>query len=241
MRPDYRFVVVDVDAGVPLAERQAYAAAQQRQLREHFAPSWDGLGENDAVRAATPSEPARPDEIQVLLLAGQPDQSGAIAYHDALADGTPIIKVWVHYARLCGDAWTSCASHEVLETRGDPRLRACVELDDGTIWDREVCDRVESDVYKVDGVELSSFNTPECFEPPRDRRGVRFDYLDLSSRPNEVRPGGYAQRYDRKGWTQVGEMRAYRRALARAKVSRGARRAARRTSLWQRFVAWLCS
>jgi hypothetical protein len=224
-----KFVVVDIDAGVPLVERTAYAAAQQRQLREDFAPTWDGLGLLDEVRAATPATPALAGEIQIQLHAQPPATvQGALAIHDRLPDGTPVAHVYVALARQAGDPWTVPASHEALELRGDPRLHACVELDDGTVWDREVCDRVEGDVYTLDGVALSNFNTPEAFEPS-GAKGEQFDHLDLSTKPNEVRSGGYAQRFDpAKGWTMVGSMRLYRAALATAGLGRPARRADRK-------------
>ena len=439
---DLDFVVVDVDAGVPLAEREAYAAAQQRQLREHFAPLWDGLGESSCVRAATPATPPLAGEVEIRLQKTVTMQ-GALAYHDCKPDGTPICYVFTELIEQAGDTWTSAASHEVLETMGDARLHLCVELDDGTIWDREVCftgdtkisllngtevaiedlvgldhfwvysttpsgeivpgrghaarltrndaeivaveldngevvrctpdhrfqlrdgsyckaaalqpgtslmplyrrrapiavgnpldyeqilnpadrewkfthrvvntrcppgyvrhhadfnrfnnerlavhnrchgkkvepscvhcatpnnhkvvsvtaagcadvydfsvddhhnfalsagvfvhncDRVESGVVMVDGVPLSNFNTPAAFEPPKDRDGIKYDYLGQSTKPNQVLEGGYAQRFDpRKGWTQVGAMRAYRASLHALGVSRGARRKARHKKPW---------
>jgi hypothetical protein len=223
-----KFVVIDIDAGVPLADRVAYAAAQQRQLREHFAPLWDGLGDQDEVRAATPATPPLAGEVQIRLYANAPaNEQGALGVHDRLPDGTPVANVFVALAKQYGDAWTSVASHEVLEVRGDPRLHACIDLDDGTIWDREIADRVEGDTYQIDKVILSNFNTPDAFEPS-GAAGDQFDYLHLSKKANEVRPGGYAQKFDlAKGWTMVGAMRGYRSAVAAAGLGRPHRRAAR--------------
>jgi hypothetical protein len=224
-----KFVVVDVNAGTALADRVAYASAQQRQLREHFAPLWDGAGEDDEVRAATPAAPALAGEVQIQLEAQPPATvQGALGYHDRAADGTPIIYVFVALAAQYGDVWTSVASHEVLEVRGDPRLRASVQLDDGAFWDKEVCDRVQADTYLIDGVKLSNFNTPACFEPNPSVTREQYDYLSLSSAPNQVRPGGYAQKFDSsKGWTMVSAMRGYRAYLAALGMGRPARRTAR--------------
>jgi len=101
-------------------------------------------------------------------------------------------------------------------------------MDDGSIYDCEAADRVEADSYDIDGVTVSNFNTPECFEPPKNLHGVKFDYLGLSTKPNEIRPGGYAQKFDvHTGWHQIGLMRPYRVVLKNMGMGRGLRRVTR--------------
>lgn len=250
-----RWAVVDLTGKKTARELEAYATAQQIQLREQYAACFDGDGVDDAVRViVNETRDLCSDESPIRIYAAAPSgQDGALGVHDRLPDGRPVCNVFDDLATKYGDMWQSIASHEVLEARADPRLHACVELDDGTIWDREVCDRVEADSYPitvtVDGVAvdvpMSNFNTPECFEPPDgwqalvtrfgqgyfprkgDTGGV-FDWLGKSTTPNEVRPGGYAQKFDpERGWTQVGEMRRYRATLAARCLSRGARRMGR--------------
>lgn len=224
-----RFVIVDVDCGLPLAERTAAAAALQRQLREDFYPAW-GVGGDACVRAATPAAPALENEIQCQLLA-KATQDGALGFHDRTKTGQPIIYVFPLLCTSFGDSWTSCLSHELLECAADPFLGRCIQLANGEIWDEEICDRVEQDNYSIDKVLVSNFNYPSCFEPPTQTLGVRYDHLRLSTKPNEVRPGGYAQKFTPgKGWTQVGAMSPYRAVLAGLGLSRGARRSARSDS-----------
>lgn len=235
-----RFAIVDLSGSISRADLEAYAAAQQRQLREHYAPYFDGNGEHDKVRVV--STPASYDEMLAASLGevavrlhGKVPQANenddAIGEHDRDADtGMPTCDVYLDIAKEQGVSWTSCASHEVLEARTDPRGHMCIELDDGTIIDYEVCDRVEGDTYELDGVELSNFNTPQCFEPAEHALFKEFDFLGKSTKPNEVRPDGYAQVFDMtRGWKQVGEMRGYRKALATLGLSRGARRHKRRS------------
>lgn len=217
-------VIVDIDAGLTLAERKEYAAAQQAQLVEDLCPAWDI--EPLHVRAADPSDLPRPGEIQVQLM-NKPTLDGALGYHDSMPDGTPIAYVFVGLAKQFGDEWTSVSSHEVCEFTVDPYLRRAVQMEDG-FWDVEVCDRVEQESYVKSGITLSNFNTPACFEPPTFREGIRYDFLGLSTKPNEVRPGGYAQHFDTaKGWVQLtnGHMSDYRVELRALAMSRGARRA----------------
>ncbi len=223
-----KFAVVDLSKTILQADLDAYAAAQQTQLRAHYASVYDGDGDQDEVRVAYTGDPLAAGEVPIALHAtadGAPE--GALAVHGMQPDGTPSCDVYLDLLAQDGQPWQTAASHEVLEARTDPRLHACVELDDGTIWDREACDRVEADAYPIDNVPMSNFNTPSCWEPA-GFEGERYDWLGLSTKPNEVRPGGYAQQFTlEQGWTQVGEMRSYRRALAERGLSRGTKRKAR--------------
>ncbi len=217
-------VIVDVDAHITLTEKVAYAHAQTRQVVEHFSPAF---GPTSVLRVATPEAPAKPGEIQLRLL-NKPTMDGAIGYHDETSDGMPIAYIFCGLAKSLGEAWTSVASHEVLELLADPLLRRAVMMNDG-FWDQEISDRVEQDSYLIDGVKLSNFNLPECFEPPKNMKGVKFDFMGLSKKPNEVRPGGYAQHFDpAKGWVQItnGEMSAYRTTLSKLAIGRSAQRKA---------------
>ncbi len=262
-----KFIVVDLTGKKTPAELLNYAAAQQAQFREDYAACYDGDGIADEVTVgAAMSVGAMESATSVLsrvqstvpidhspiliwphVPKGGPD--GAIGVHDRLADGRPVCNIYDDLATKYGDAWTSVGSHEALETRADPRLHACVEFDNGEIWDREICDRVEDDTYVKNGVVLSNFNTPACFEPmpqaavhaaeladaapapaspAKAKPREKYDFLGKSTRPNEVRPGGYAQRFDpSQGWVQVGAMRAYRAHLAELGLTRNSKRKAR--------------
>ena len=239
----WNFAVLLVEAKLAPQEVAAYAAAQQRQVREHFAPAWQ-LPATTTVRVITDRAQAAPGEVVVYLhddvTPGSP--AGALAYHTQEPDGTPACHVFCGLAEKCFEVWTKASSHEVLETLGDPRVRRCVEvLTDGSIWDVEVCDRVEQDQYPIDGVLLSNFCTPECFEPPDSPPpGTKYDYMGLCTSPNQVRPGGYAQKYvPGTGWSQVGQMSEYRGTLADAGIGRIVRREARNPAprpWWRRLL-----
>ena len=148
----YNFVVVEIDAGTSLAERTAYAAAQQDQVNLDFGPAWE-FPLSTTFRVASSQTDVLPGEVEVRLI-DKPTMDGAIGYHDQKADGTPIIYVFVGLAKSLGQEWTTCASHEVLEVLGDPRLRLCVEMADGTIWDHEVCFAGDTKVSLLDGTEV---------------------------------------------------------------------------------------
>lgn len=217
-------VIVDIDSGTHPDEMLKVANALTAQVMNHFAPAWGVMA---SVRVATAQLPPGPGEWR-LELHKTPTIQDAYGYHDRQLDGTPILYVFPELCAASNVSWSSCASHEVLEALADPYLRRCIQADDGTIWDCEACDRVESETYTIGGVEVSNFNTPACFEPPQDRDGVKYDHLGNSTKPNEVRPGGYAQRFDlTKGWTMAGQMRPHRQALADLGLGRVMRRAAK--------------
>jgi hypothetical protein len=210
-------VIIDVDSGTSLADRQAAAAALTKQVQLHFAPAW---GVSATVIAADTSGPGQ----WRLELHKVPTVQGALGYHAQQADGTPILYVFVELCQQDGVAWTSCASHEILEALADPLLRKCAQLPDGRIAAVECCDQVESLSYTIDGITVSNFNTPENFEPTSGKT-EQYDYLSKQTTPFQVLTGGYAQVYDpNSGWSQLGAMRPYRAALTNLGLSRGSRR-----------------
>lgn len=216
-------VIVDADGLTPYPERKRAAAALTLQVLRDFAPRW---GTFASVRAAGPTTPPRLGEWHLELRA-VPDVDDALGYHDDARDGTPGLLVFPELCEQDGTSWTSCASHEILETLADPFLRRCAQAPDGAIWALEVCDAPEAYSYQIDGVEVSDFCTPEWFEPPADLRGAEFDHLGHCSRPFQILAGGYGQTYTPDGgWEQhvLGEMRGYRTALADLGLARGARR-----------------
>lgn len=248
-----KYALIDLSKTLSATDLTAYAAAQQRQLREDFAPCYDGNGIQDVVLYAATVDVTKVTEASfpewrahlgvdfLSLLHGQAPkgQEDALGFHDL-----GVLHTFLDLAHQTGTSWTSIMSHETLESRADARLHDCVELDDGTIWDREVCDRVEAESYTKDGVELSNFNTPWCFEPPpgwqklkRTKTPGLFDYLGTSTRPNEVRSGGYAQRLDpTQGWQQVDNgMRAYRAELAARGLTRMSKR--RHRARWAKVIS----
>lgn len=254
-----KYALIDLSKTLQADELAHYAAAQQRQLREDYASCNDGDGCEDTVTVAATSwhqvaalvaAPTDPllarvraelgvDFLSLCHAAAPKGQEDALGFHDL-----GVLHVFLDLAKQTNTSWTSIMSHETLESRTDTRLHNCFELDDGTIIDAEVCDRVEAESYTIDGVELSNFNTPACFSPPpgwsklkRTQRPGIFDFLGTSTRPNEVRQGGYSQRLDPdKGWVQIDNgMRAYRKELAARGLSRMSRR--RHRAMWGKVLS----
>jgi len=227
-----KIVIVDFGGtGINTAQLAPYAAAQLRQVNEQFAlppPLGYGMGVKQ-IRVGKPSD-IQPDEW-VLGLYEHPDMAGALGYHDVTASGKPVMKVFPKLDMNDGADWRVTCSHEVLETLQDPEICLCAQAPDGKFWAYEICDFVECDIYSIDGVPLSNWNTPAAFEPPQNLTGIKFDWMGLSKHPHENRPGGYGQYWTDGGWQQVFGMkaRAFRRGLAK-EHGRGFQRRAKSAS-----------
>ena len=216
-------VLIDVNHTQDLATLATTAAGLQAQLREDFAPEY-GEGEDDIVRVDTT---AQTQEIEYQIHGQAPaDQQDALGFHARKPDGTPIIHVFADLATKFNVSLSSILSHEMLEGRVNPDLGECVQLPDGRIAAKEICDQVEAQTYSKNGVEVSNFNTRANFAPPDDASTpVKYDFLGKQTKYFQVEDGGYAQVLDpNQGWQQLGTgMSAYHAEMTRLGLSRHAR------------------
>lgn len=174
------------------------------------------------IRLALPAS----DEIVCGFFAAA-DQPGALGYHDRTPSGLPLIKCFPLLDKSDGSDWRVTPSHEILEELKDPELSCCAQAPDGKIWAYEVCDAVEQDTYRINGVPVSNWNTPAYFEPPSDLKDVRLDWMGLCKTPGEVRPGGYAQFWDGGQWQQVLSQARAPRSYRMGNIGRRMRRIAK--------------
>jgi hypothetical protein len=188
------------------------AAAFQRQAQEHFQQFYGQsctVVAQPLVNVATASHPrmmrfgtAMVDSDWILGYFSDPDQPGALGYHDMTPTGTPLGKIFPKLDAEDGQSLSVTTSHELLEMLADPFLSMACQGPDGKFWAYEVCDAVEDDSYLIDGILVSNFVTPQYFQPPSAMSGVQLDYLKLVTNPYEVRPGGYMQWNSGAGWNQ---------------------------------------
>lgn len=200
------------------------AGALQLQVQRDFAPLYH-VSCSVEVAKGNPAPDA-----WVIGLFKDPDQPGALGYHDETPSGLPLAKVFPLLDAQDGSPLSVTISHELLEMLADPLLAKAVQSPtDGRFWAYEVCDAVENDSYPINGVQVSNFVTPQYFEPPNDLTGVKLDQMGLVTEPFEVRPGGYMQYFDSDGWQQVFNqskaMRRYRQVMTHdGRMSRRARK-----------------
>ncbi len=195
--------------GVPIAEA---VLAVQRQIDEHFEPTW-GCGATLKLR--------RTPELHTQCFAGDlPSIDGIIyispsftpsqheglqgravddtsAFHMVEHSGIPAGFEFPEIASKLGADWSVLLSHEALEMIIDPDVNLLV----GGIHPREkrtillsyeVCDPVQSSSYAIEDVQVSNFVLPQYYKPRPRRRGAyeNTNYLNVPLPPFDVIEGG---------------------------------------------------
>lgn len=165
--------------------------AVNRQVVEDFMPIW-GCGRicklHEAAFQPNDEESLAEEQLRaesVIYLVNESSLEGALGYHSINSQDLPIGFVFVEL----GD-WTITLSHEVLELIVDPTVNIYVPGPDPrsnsqeiTLFHSyEVCDAVERISYRIDGIEVSNFVTPNYFTVG-DVKGSKNDFLgtDVSS------------------------------------------------------------
>lgn len=173
---------------------QRIAAALEIQIYRDVGPFWQFAGMPVKVFG---SIDAIPKDAAPLIVFDDPDQSGALGWHDVdptgRAYGRAFWKIIQQYGGtiLTGaESLSVTLSHEALEMIGDPYVNFWAQMPDGGLECLELCDRVEADSYPIDGVAVSNFVGPRAF---RNGNGP-WDFMRLLKSPWEIRPGGYAIR-----------------------------------------------
>jgi hypothetical protein len=144
----------------------------------------------------------------VLYLWDEVDVKDALGYHDRNHHGIPYGFVFTELSRKIGENWTVTLSHEALELIADPEVNLLVAgphpedpKRDVFRW-YEMCDAVQAETYRIDGVEVSNFVLPLYFTGGEEEGG-RNDFLGRSYNGRTlpsfgVNPGGYVGFFDPK-------------------------------------------
>jgi hypothetical protein len=218
-------VVAITNASTCLSDGQVEAVlpALQKQVSDHFRAYWD----IDCTLTFPAKDQPLANGWWQIVLTDNPDQAGALGYHEMTSAGAPLGKSFAKLDIDSGSSWTVTFSHELLEMLADPWVNWCALGSDMRIYALEVCDAVEADElgYEIDGVLLSDFVTPAWFEPTC---ADRVDFKRHLSKQLELAPGGYASILDPPhGWRQITALtgdapaiavgsRRYRRQLIRS-------------------------
>jgi hypothetical protein len=191
--------------------------ALNKQIIRDFGPIW---GVTASVDIAPSLDRVTPGKWKIALV------------DDISVDGLSAFHGWVGtmpYALVeYSKTWTISLSHECLEMLSDPfgqRLVPGQSIEDSSKrveYLVEVCDPCQSDqfAYRVDGVLMSDFYTPNYFDPVFSP-GVRYSFNTGSSdgldalnasipRPRNVPKGGYLTWHDPSTgkWSQYDNMGA---------------------------------
>ena len=171
----------------------AMISSLQRQVTEHFQPAW-GIGAQ--IVFAERRIPRHAYRIIVVDEAASEEDAGYMGYHFH-SDGSPVATIFAKDDMREDGTISDTLSHEILEMLVDPAVNLYAYRPAGRGrrergYFYEVCDAVQCQHYKIDGVVVCDFVYPEWYEhnwPPRSRK---FDHLGLVEEPFQVLPGCYA-------------------------------------------------
>jgi hypothetical protein len=186
-------------------EVQTAIRAINMQIRQDFEPYWSlgAILRLEGRSARTPSKQSLADmrgDAVIYLWSGS-DVPGALGYHDANNRGIPFGFVFTQLSAELHENWTVTLSHEALELIGDPEANLLVmgpnPRDRGKIvfhW-YEMCDAVQAETYRIDGIEVSNFVLPLYFTSGEESGG-RNDFLGRVHNGRTltsfgINPGGY--------------------------------------------------
>jgi hypothetical protein len=210
-----------VDLGVDFDK---LVAALQEFVTAHLAPVW---GTPAKVIAAKKF----PAKAWGILFTDTADVADALGYHDLTPGGFPLSHVFVKTTLADGQPVSVTASHE-LEMLVDPGIQMAAEGPTaGTFYAYEICDPVEAQTFKVNGIPMSNFVYPAWFEGFRKARSTRFDHLGKCAKPFQITAGGYMPIFKGGKWTQIfGSKRAETRWRRQTAAMGGLRRSTWRSN-----------
>ena len=184
--------------------------AVNRQIAHDFKPHWDFAAELrlEGVVGDAPDDEKLPElrGDAILYLWYEVDVDDALGYHDLNGAGVPFGFVFTELVKELKEPWTVTFSHEALELLADSEANLLVAgphpADPKTEvfhW-YEMCDAVQDEKYKVDGVWVSNFVLPLYFTPDPEEGG-RNDFLGRLYKKTALRsfginPGGYIGFYN---------------------------------------------
>jgi hypothetical protein len=194
-------IIAIINASTCLSDAQVEAVlpALQKQVSDDFRAYW----ELDCTLAFLSKDQPLTEGWWQIAVVDNPDQAGALGYHELTDQGTPLGKIFAKLDLDTGSSWTATLSHELLEMLADPWINWCAFGSDSKIYALEVCDAVEADNlgYFIDGVLVSDFVTPAWFEPTC---ADRLDFKKHLTKELELARGGYISIFNAaNGWTQV--------------------------------------
>ena len=189
----YRIYLVNASTKMSDLNGRRIASACNKQLREHAYPAWE-LAPNKVAYVKRGGKPVA-GQWNILIL-DDLDYPDAAGWHsdssEAGVHGEVGINVWLNHGGSMLDGAYSVSnttSHEVLEIYGNPNVNAWRDSGRGWQMAQELCDPVQAQTYKIDGVSVSNFVYPEFFDPtPYDRT---FDYMGNVREPFSCTEGGY--------------------------------------------------
>ena len=234
--------IVNRSGSISDKKLQGVIRAINRQIAEDFEPYWS-FGAKLRLEGKIGKEPdtkalAELRGDAVIYLWDKTNIDDALGYHDKNARGVPYGFVFTELSQKLGEEWSVTLSHEALELLGDAQGNLLVQ---GPHPEKpalevfhwfEMCDAVQSQTYKIDGIEVANFVLPLYFTK-EEQEGGRNDFLGqlVKGKGLEsfgVAAGGYVGFFnprtrDHEQWSPPEDAKAQKRLRIKgmAKYGRG--------------------
>ncbi|MCA1815226.1 MAG: hypothetical protein LC746_02240 [Acidobacteria bacterium] len=195
-------VVIENRARKLVTDDEVFRAipALQWQVTRDFEPVW-GVGAQLVFKSGGSRVPKDAYRIRIKDHATKEDE-GYLGYH-IQRNGYPVAMIFADEDLKDDKTISVTLSHEILEMLVDPLLNLYAYRP-GKGRDRrergyfyEVCDAVQCQHYRINGVSVCDFVYPEWFEFAWPRGSRRFDHLGLLREPFELLKGCYADIYEK--------------------------------------------
>ena len=171
-----------------LTDGQVLAAirAINVQMAYDYRPYWHRSAELrlEGSIGADPDDKALPElrGDAIIYLWNDVNTDDALGFHELNAGGIPFGFVFTELSKELNEPWSVTLSHEALELVGDPEVNLLVSGPHPAHPEKEVfhwyemCDAVQDESYKLDGIDVSNFLLPLYFTGNAEEGG-RNDFL----------------------------------------------------------------
>lgn len=184
-------IISEIDPNsLPSSKLDALAKALTYQSEKHLFPFWGKSAQVVAYNSLVD------DGAIPIYIKKEIDTEGQNGYHWQDENGKPyiIVKFNPDFDQLC-----LTTSHEFLETIINPNIDKYKKSENLVIINRkgeeffEICDVTQSKSYsyRIDGVMVSNFVTPDYYTDNTAKAGKQYDFLKLVQGPGEILDGGY--------------------------------------------------
>lgn len=179
--------IINNSKKITTAQLQAAVNAVQKQISGEFNDTW---AKNATLEINSTNPASWPVTIMDKL-----DNASVGGYHSVDKLGRPFAKV------LATTDWQYTLSHELLEMIHNPYIQEVetinINNNNYSIME-EVADATDKVGYKIDGVNVSNFVTPNFYDMYHVE-GQKYDHLGLLNRPLQLYNGGFMSWFDDKG------------------------------------------
>jgi hypothetical protein len=203
-------IVNHTDGKLTDAQVQNAVRAINTQIAHDYKPYWHIHAELrlEGSIGDDPDDKALPElrGDAIIYLWNDTNVDDALGFHETNASGAPFGFVFTELSHQIGEPWSVTLSHEALELIGDPEANLLVAGPHPADPKKEVfhwyemCDAVQDESYKIDGIDVSNFLLPLYFTSDMELGG-RNDFLGARRGRKAlnsfgIAPGGYIGFYN---------------------------------------------